>query len=179
MLHCGIEPQAASHPELQLRPMMINDLALARAIYVLALVHWIGGLAVVTTIVLPRARALPNAKEAIAAFEAFELRFASQVRTSILIAGLSGAYMLTKLDAWDRFQYVSFWWLDLMVAVWMLFALMVYVLEPLLIHRLFHEFALRNKDRAFAVATGLHGVALIVSAFAIGAGVFGAQGGLP
>ena len=159
--------------------MIIDDLALARAIHVLALVHWIGGLAVVTTIVLPRARALPNAKEAIAAFEAFERRFASQVRISILLAGLSGAYMLTKLDAWNRFQYASFWWLDLMVAVWMLFALMVYVLEPLLIHRLFHEFALRNKDRAFAVAIRLHVVALIISTFAIGAGVLGAHGGLP
>jgi NhaP-type Na+/H+ and K+/H+ antiporter len=57
-----------------------------------------------------------------------------------------------------------------MVAVWMLFALMVYVLEPLVIHRLFHEFALRNKDRAFAMAIGLHAVALIISAFAVGAG---------
>ncbi len=159
--------------------MMINDLALARAIHVLALVHWIGGLAVVTTIVLPHARALPNAKEAIAAFEAFERRFASQARISILLAGLSGAYMLTKLDAWNRFQYASFWWLDLMVAVWVLFALMVYVLEPLVIHRRFHEFALRDKDRAFAVAIGLHAVALIISAFAIGAGVLGAYGGLP
>jgi uncharacterized membrane protein len=159
--------------------MMIDDLALARAIHVLALVHWIGGVAVVTTIVLPRARALLDAKEAIAAFEAFEQRFASQARISILLAGLSGAYMLTELDAWNRFQHASFWWLHLMVAVWMLFALMIYVLEPLVIHRLFHEFALRNKDRTFAVATGLHAIALMISAFAIGAGVVGAHGGLP
>ena len=100
--------------------MMIDDLALARAIHVLALVHWIGGVAVVTTIVLPHARALPNAKDAVASFEAFELRFASQARISILLVGLSGAYMLTKLGAWNRFQYASFWWLDLMIAVWML-----------------------------------------------------------
>jgi uncharacterized membrane protein len=159
--------------------MMIDDLALARAIHVLALVHWIGGLAVVTTIVLPHARGLSDAKDAVAAFEGFEHRFAFQARISILLAGLSGAFMLTKLDAWDRFQYVSFWWLDLMVAVWMLFALMVYVLEPLVIHRLFHEFALRNKDRAFAMAIGLHAVALIISAFAVGAGVLGAHGELP
>jgi len=37
---------------------MINDFAVARALHVLALVHWIGGVAMVTTIVLPRARAL-------------------------------------------------------------------------------------------------------------------------
>jgi uncharacterized membrane protein len=159
--------------------MMIDDLALARAIHVLALVHWIGGLAIVTTIVLPQACRLLNAKDAVAVFEAFEQRFAFQVRISILLVGLSGAYMLTKLDAWDRFQYASFWWLDLMVAVWMLFALMVYVLEPLVLHRHFHEFALRDKNRAFAAATGLHAVALIISAFAIGAGVLGAHGGLP
>jgi hypothetical protein len=66
-----------------------------------------------------------------------------------------------------------------MVAVWMLFALMVYVLEPLALHRHFHEFALREKNRAFALAIGLHAIALIISTFAIGAGVIGAHGGLP
>jgi uncharacterized membrane protein len=159
--------------------MTIDELAWARAIHVLALVHWIGGVAVVTTIVLPNARRLSNAREAVAAFEAFERRFASQVRISILLVGLSGAYMLTKLDAWDRFQYLSFWWLHLMVAVWVLFALMVYVLEPLIIHRLFHAFALRDKNRAFAVATRLHAVALLISTTAIVAGVLDAHGGLP
>jgi hypothetical protein len=56
---------------------------------------------------------------------------------------------------------------------------MVYVLEPLLIHRLFHEFALRQKHRAFALAARLHLVALCVSAIAVIAGVLGANGGLP
>ena len=159
--------------------MMIDDLALARAIHVLALVHWIGGLSVVTTIVLPEARKLLNAKDAVAVFEAFEQHFAFQVRISILLVGLSGAYMLTKLDAWDRFQYASFWWLDLMVVVWMLFAIMVYVLEPLALHRHFREFALRDKNCAFALAIGFHAIALIISITAIGAGVIGAHGGLP
>jgi uncharacterized membrane protein len=158
---------------------MIDDLGLARAVHVLALVHWIGGVAVVTTIVLPGVRRLPNGKDAVAAFEAFERRFAFQARISILLVGLSGAYMLMKLDAWNRFQYASFWWLHLMVAVWVLFALMVYVLEPFVIHRFFQEFALQNKDRAFAVATGLHAAALIISAFTIAAAVLGAHGELP
>jgi uncharacterized membrane protein len=158
---------------------MLDDFALARAIHVLALVHWIGGLSAVTTIILPRARALPDAREAVATFEAFERRFAQQVRISILLVGLSGFYMIMRLDGWDRFGRVSFWWLDLMVVVWVLFALMVYVLEPLAIHRLFHDFALRQKDRAFALAMVLHVVALCVSAFAIVGGVLGALGSLP
>ena len=157
---------------------MIDDLAFARAIHVLALVHWIGGVAVVTTIILPRARDMSDATDAVAAFEGFEQRFAQQARVSILLAGLSGLYMLVKLDAWDRFQYASFWWMHLMVAVWILFAFMIYVLEPLAIHRVFHEYALRQKDRAFALATRLHVIALLISALAIAAGVLGAHGGL-
>ena len=159
--------------------MTIDDLALARAIHVLALVHWIGGVAMVTTIVLPHARKIADAKAAISAFEAFERRFAPQARISILLAGLSGLYMLAKLDAWDRFQYASYWWLHLMVAVWGVFAIMIYVLEPLLIHRKFDKFAMQDKNRAFALATRLHAIALIVSTIAIGAGVLGAHGGLP
>jgi uncharacterized membrane protein len=158
---------------------MLDDFALARAVHILALVHWIGGLSAVTTIVLPRARAQPDAKDAVAAFEAFKRRFAQQVRVSILLVGLSGFYMILKLDGWDRFGLRSFWWLDLMVAVWVLFALMVYILEPLVIHRLFRDFALRDKGRAFALAARLHVVALCVSAFAVGAGVLGALGALP
>ena len=158
--------------------MMIDDLALARAIHILALVHWIGGVAVVTTIVLPRARELPDAADAVAAFEAFERRFAQQARVSIFLAGLSACTCSSELDAWDRFQYASFWWMHLMVAVWVLFALMIYVVEPIVIHKLFHDFALRQKDRAFALAAIFHAIALLASAIAIGAGVLGAHGGL-
>src|SRR5262249_60115518 len=107
--------------------MTIDDLALARAIHVLALVHWIGGVAVVTTIVLPRARALLDAKQAVAAFEAFERRFASQVRVSILLVGLSGAYMLMKNGGLGRPPYSSFLWLHLLIAVWVLFALFCFL----------------------------------------------------
>jgi uncharacterized membrane protein len=159
--------------------MIIDDFALARAIHVLALVHWIGGVAAVTTIVLPRARRLPEAIDAVAAFESFERPFASQARISILVAGLSGVYMLMKLDAWNRFLNASFWWLHLMVVVWILFALMIYVLEPLVLHRRFQDFAMKEKDFAFTVATRVHAVALSVAFLAIGAGVLGAHGGLP
>jgi uncharacterized membrane protein len=157
--------------------MTIDGLALARAIHVLALVHWIGGVTMVTTIVLPQARRLPGPENAIAAFEAFERRFAPQARVSIAFAGLSGLYMLSDLDAWERLREA--WYVWLMIAVWLVFAIMVYVLEPLGIDRRFRDYALRNKDRAFALAIGLHAVALMAAVIAIGAGVMGAHGGLP
>lgn len=159
--------------------MIPDGLTLARAIHVLALVHWIGGVSVITTIVLPQARRLPDAAAAVEFFEAFERRFVRQVRISILLAGLSGLYMLYALDAWDRFLHLAFWWFHLMVAVWCLFALMVYVIEPLFAHRRFRELAMHDAAGAFALATRMHVLVLTISAIAIGAGVLGAHGALP
>jgi uncharacterized membrane protein len=159
--------------------MIFDGLTWARAIHVLAIVHWIGGVSVVTTIVLPQAQQLDDSKAALEVFERFERRFAQQARMSILFAGVSGLYMLFALDAWDRFRDVSFWWLHLMVAVWLLFALVVYVLEPLFVHDRFRRLALESKKRAFSLATHLHAAVLVVSAITIGAGVLGAHGALP
>ena len=159
--------------------MFLDALTLARAVHVLAIVHWIGGVSVVTTIVLPHARRLADGTIAIEAFEAFERRFAKQARISVLITGLSGIYMLFALNAWHRFTQPSFWWLHLMVAVWLLFAVMVYVLEPLFVHKRFRIMALENPDRAFTLATRVHVIALVGSAIAIGAGILGAHGALP
>ena len=159
--------------------MIPDALTLARAIHVLAIVHWIGGVCAVTTIVLPQARRLTDADAAIGFFESFERRFVRQVRISIALAGLSGLYMLHALDAWDRFRRAPFWWLDLMVGVWCVFALMVYVIEPLFAHCRFRELAARDATSAFALAMRLHLVALTLSVIAIGAGVLGAHGALP
>ena len=155
---------------------MIDDLALARAIHVLAVVHWIGGIAIVTTIVLPQSRLLTDANAAIASFETFERPFARQARVSVTLAGISGFYMLWRLAAWERFQAPAFWWLHLMVALWILFVLMLFVLEPLGIDRLFRSYALRQRERAFALATRLHWAALLIATFTIGAGVLAAHG---
>ncbi len=56
---------------------------------------------------------------------------------------------------------------------------MVFVLEPLVVHRRFHEYALRDKEGPSQLAIRLHVVALTVSAVAIAAGVLGAHGALP
>jgi uncharacterized membrane protein len=155
---------------------MIDDMGIARALHVLGVVHWIGGLAAVTTIVLPQARRIPETNAAIAIFETFERRFAPQARISVAIVGISGLYMAWRMAAWSRFESASFWWLAMMAALWVLFALMLFVFEPLGLDRMFRSYALRDKDRAFAVATWLHGAALLVATLTIAAGVLGAHG---
>jgi uncharacterized membrane protein len=156
--------------------LMIDDLAIARALHVLAVVHWIGGVAAVTTIVVPQARHMPDTNVAVAVFERFERRFAPQARLSVSLTGISGVYMLWRMAAWHRLESLSFWWLHLMVALWIAFALMLFVFEPLGVDRLFRSYAARDKDRAFALALWLHGAALVAAVVTIAGGVLGAHG---
>jgi uncharacterized membrane protein len=151
---------------------------LARAVHVLSVVHWIGGLAIVTTIVLPAVKQMEKPQDALASFDIFERRFAKQVRWSVALAGISGAYMFGSSYEWRRLFESSHWWLQLMIAVWLLFALMLFLLEPLLLHDMFRRFALDNPKRAYQVALRLHAVALLASVVAIGAGVMGAHGAI-
>jgi hypothetical protein len=108
--------------------------------------------------------------------EKFERPFARQARISVTLAGISGFYMLWRLGVWERLQAPAFWWLHLMIALWILFVLMLFVLEPLGIDRLFRSYALRQQERAFALATRLHWAALLIATVTIGAGVLGAHG---
>ena len=63
-----------------------------------------------------------------------------------------------------------------MVALWILFVLMLFVFEPLGIDRPFRSYALREKDHAFALATGLHWATLVIATFTVGAGVLDGHG---
>jgi uncharacterized membrane protein len=157
----------------------MDDLAIARVLHVLSLMHWIGGVSIVTTIVLPRARALTEATAALVAFEDFEGSFVKQARISILLAGASGTYMLYATSGWSRLWDPGSWWIGLMVMVWTIFAVMVFVLEPLLVHRVFRKSVARDKNRAFTLMIHLHALALTASVGTIVAGLLGARGALP
>ena len=150
---------------------------LARVLHVLAVVHWIGGVAMVTLVILPQMRALPPA-DRIATFERLEGRFGAQAKLSTLVAGLSGLVMLGLTDGWGLFLLPAHWWLHLMVAVWGIFTLVLFVLEPLVLHRWFHARATRDPEGTFALILRLHRVLLALSALAVAGAVQGAHGGL-
>ena len=78
----------------------MDDTTIARAIHVLAILLWIGGVAMVTTVLLPSIRGFKQREERAAFFEMVERRFARQSRLTTLIAGASGFYMVQRLDLW-------------------------------------------------------------------------------
>lgn len=151
---------------------------LARAAHVLAVVHWIGGVAMVTLVILPAVARMARPADRIATFEAVEGRFGAQAKVSTQVAGLSGLWMLWETDGWALFLDPGQWWLHLMLAVWAVFTLVLFVAEPLWLHRWFHARAARDPEGTFALVLRLHRVLLTVSALAVGAAVMGAHGGL-
>jgi uncharacterized membrane protein len=71
---------------------MIDDVEIARALHVVFVAHWIGGVAFVTLVALPLARGCGDAEKGWAQFEPIERRFAAQVRFSIPLVPLHGNY---------------------------------------------------------------------------------------
>ena len=108
----------------------MDDLVLARVLHVLGIVLWIGGVAMVTFVLLPTLARMQSATDAMAFFSRFRQRFAAQARFSTLIVGLSGFYMVHALNAWPRFMQWQYWWMHMMVVIWIFFSVMLFVMEP-------------------------------------------------
>jgi uncharacterized membrane protein len=154
----------------------MDDVTIARALHVLAVVHWIGGVAMVTLVILPALARLAAPERRLELFEAIEGRFGGQARWSVTLAGLSGFWMTWRLDAWDRFAAPGYWWMHAMVAVWALFTVILFVAEPLFLHAWFRRRALRDPKGATALVLRAHRVLLTVAAATILGAVLGAHG---
>ena len=153
-------------------------IAFARALHVLGVVHWIGGVAMVTMVILPAVRRTADPHAMLPLFEAVEGRFARQARISVAIVGLSGLYMVQTLGLWDRFTDPAFWWLHAMVLLWAIFAFVLYIAEPLFLHARFRQRAQADPIGKVTFMLRAHRVLLTASLLTVGAAVLGAHGGL-
>jgi uncharacterized membrane protein len=169
--------QCSNDKKIGLRVREMDGVTIARAIHVLAIVHWIGGVTMVTLVMLPGLIYDTPAAQRLGIFELIEGRFAKQARVSTLLAGASGLYMTYRLEAWDRFLDLSFWWMDAMVLVWAIFTLALFVVEPFFLHRKFREHAERDPDGMFRLALRQHAILLTLSLVTIAGAVIGSHGG--
>ena len=154
----------------------MDDVTLARALHVLLVVLWIGGVAFVTTLLLPAVRDLHAPGERVVFFESVERRFGSQARVTTVLAALSGLYMVARLDLWDRFLSVRYWWMHAMVGVWLLFTLMLFVAEPLFLDRWLLARAKTRPEATFRLIERLHWILLALSLITLIGVVLGSHG---
>lgn len=151
----------------------MTDLAIARGLHVLAVVVWIGGVAMSTSVLLP---GLERAERGAEVFRELELRFAAQARWILVVAGLSGAYLVWRMALWGRFAEARFWWMHAMVILWLLYALALFVLEPLLLRRRFAERAQRDPAGALARMRRHHWLVVAISLATVFAAAAGSHG---
>ena len=154
----------------------MDDVAIARALHVLALVIWIGGVATVTTVVLPAVRHGDLSVDRLGVFRAIERGFIWQARTAVIIVGATGFYIVVRAHLWGRFGFVEFWWMHAMVCVWALFAVGLFVVEPFIVDRHLQRWASIQPDRSFAWLQRVHWFLLAISLITILGAVAGSQG---
>jgi uncharacterized membrane protein len=155
----------------------MNDYAFARILHVLGVVLWIGGVAMVTTAVIPAlAKMKSSAAERLDFFGHIEARFAPQARLTTLLVGLSGFYMVYLLDAWSRFTELRFWWMHAMVLVWLVFTLMLFVIAPRMRKRRMRTGVEGNPEQRFARMHRMHWFLLSLSLITIAGAVAGSHG---
>jgi uncharacterized membrane protein len=153
----------------------MTGLTVSLVLHVLGVVIWIGGVAMVTTVIIPAARKLKRPEEQIALFTLVEHRFAWLARGAVLIVGLSGVDMVQRLRLWSVLDSLSYWWLCAMVLVWLVFALILFVAEPLLKTRI-EKRMLAAPEHSLARFQLVHWILLLLSALAIAGGVAGSHG---
>jgi len=154
----------------------MTDVIIARALHVLAVVIWIGGVSMATTVALPAVRLGDLGANRLRAFQAIERRFVWLARAAVVVVGLTGFYMAWRLDLWGRFRTAEFWWMHAMVGVWLLFAFVLFVAEPFILHRRFDGWAIAEPKAAFAWLHRVHWVLLLLSVVTILGAVAGIQG---
>ena len=148
----------------------------ARIIHILAVVLWIGGAAMVTTVIIPAVKKMKSKEEQISTFEQIEGKFSIQAKITTLLTAITGFYMLYKIDGWSRYLDYKFWWIHAMTIVWLLFTLIIFVLEPLILHKLYKKYAEINPTKTFTIIHIMHWVLLLLSLLTIAGAVAGSHG---
>ena len=151
----------------------MDDLTLARTIHVLSVVIWIGGVYFVTFIVLPLLR---HADDKVSRFEMVEIQFTKHAKIVVTLAGLSGFYMLYRLDGWEWYGNSDFWWVHAMTLLWLIFTFVLFVAEPMFLHAWFIRQAEATPERALALATRFHQIMTLLSLIVIAAAIYGVHG---
>ncbi len=154
----------------------IEFYALARVLHVIAVILWIGGVAMVTTVIIPAIKRLTSKEDQIRTFEQIEGKFALQAKITTLITGLTGFYMLYVLDGWERYLDYRYWWIHAMTLIWIIFTLILYVLEPFVLHKVFKRNAEKNPTKTFLIMHRAHWVLLLLSLLTTAGAVAGSHG---
>jgi hypothetical protein len=84
--------------------------------------------------------------------------------------------MLIRLDLWDRCHSIAFGWMHAMVCVWLIFAFVLFIGEPFILHRFLPRWVAEQPEATFALLHRVHWVLLALSVVTILGAVTGSHG---
>ena len=119
---------------------------------------------------------MKDPQDRVSFFEQIERNFAWQARVTTLLVGVSGFYITAVWDLWGRFESPGYWWMHAMVFVWAVFTVMLFVAEPLFLHRWFIANATKEPERTFILIERLHRILLAISILTVLGAVAGSHG---
>lgn len=157
----------------------MNDviyLALVRAVHVVGVVIWIGGVAMVTMVIIPYVKNTSIQNNPIELFEQIENRFAKIARWTTLLTGISGFTLVTLLHAWPRYADLHYWWMHAMTFVWLIFTLILFIVEPFVIKEFFFRKIMAHSALSMKLIQRAHWFLLILSLLTILGAVAGSHG---
>ena len=134
-------------------------------IHILSIVIWIGGVSFVTLVTFPMILSMEKSLEQVMMFQGIEHRFANIAKAMVILAGLSGFYLIyekgTSLGVW------------IMVFVWAFYAALLFGLEKFIFKKLFSRpDEQADMKKVFMLLQGFHWVVLGLSFLAIAAGMW-------
>lgn len=154
--------------------MSLDDFTLARVLHVVAVVGWIGGVWFVTFVVMPAIARSEPPEQRLKAFHRIEQGFSIQAKFWVILAGATGFWMTWRADMWSRFAEPGFWWMHAMLALWLVFFLMLFVIEPFFLHRRMSTSSTPAKD--FDRLVRLHRLLSLATLVTVAGAMAGAHG---
>ena len=138
---------------------------IALIIHVLSVVVWIGGVAFVTMVTFPMILREEKSLEQVMMFQGVEHRFAKIAKLMVILAGLSGLYLL-----YEKGLSSGVW---IMIIVWTFYAALLFGLEKMIFKKIFSKPSDKlDTKKVFNILQGFHWVVLTLSALAIAAGIW-------
>jgi uncharacterized membrane protein len=138
---------------------------IALTIHIISIVIWIGGVAFVTMVTFPMILRMDKSLEMVMMFQGTEHRFGKIAKIMVILAGLSGLYLI-----YEKGTSSGVW---LMIVIWSFYAALLFGLEKMIFKRLF---ARPSNDmdtkKVFNILQTFHWVVLGLSLLAIIAGVY-------
>ena len=153
---------------------MIDDFTFARVLHIVSIVGWIGGVWFVTFVVMPAIARAEAPADRLHAFHKIEQGFSVQAKVWVLLAGASGFWMTWRGDMWWRFAESAYWWMSAMFFLWLVFFLMLFVAEPLFLHRRMANS--KTPERDFHLMVQAHRILSVIALATTTGAMAGAHG---